>query len=399
MSQRTRTAFGQAAVAAAIAALAGGLAFLAPTHGEATMDRQMRRTIPLRSVFILAFTTNARGEIVSGSRGSGTIITEDGAVITNRHVLWDARAGRPYERFAVGLINNFDANPELQCLGFPQNGVLNEDLDLALIKCERDMQDRPFTPRGWPTIQVGASEDMVLGDPIWVIGFPGTGGTTVTMTDGKVAGWRGRDGGGGRFWIKTNADIAQGNSGGTAVDDDGLYIGVPTAVQLGQSDQTERQGLLRPVELFRDLIALAQHGWQPGPNGGTTGTAGGPPGQDPGQTAPPPARHDRPVTIVGIVKADDDGDPIAGAYVVIFKPGVRSADVTRDNIGEKALTWGVTNSQGQFVVQQPVPRDQRYTVWVAADGFQLLQENDVLSTAGNVPERYQPWDVITLTRQ
>jgi len=97
--------------------------------------------------------------------------------------------------------------------------------------------------------------------------------------------------------------------------------------------------------------------------------------------------------------ACDNNSSIRDALVIVLRPGVKVADVTKDNIGQKFLTKATTNSQGQFQLENPVPRNQKFSVIVIADGFEPLYEDGVLSTEGNVPDRFDPWGTITLKRE
>ena len=70
-----------------------------------------------------------------------------------------------------------------------------------------------------PAIELGDSDSLNLGDRISIFGYPGIGGETVTYTSGNVSGFGGEPGvRESRAWIKTDATIAGGNSGGTAGD-------------------------------------------------------------------------------------------------------------------------------------------------------------------------------------
>ena len=385
----------QAAVAGALAGVFGLGALLAPADTEAGMNKDQRRQIMLRTVFMLAadFENN---DLVPVSRGSGTVLTADGAILTNHHVVWNDAKKKPFDVVIVGVTDKFDEKPVYRCMTFPKHGVLKEELDLALIKCETDMDGKPWRKTDWLYANIGSSEDLVPGDDVVVIGYPGIGGWTINYTTGKVSGFIGADGGAGRFWIKTDADIASGNSGGSALDEDGNLIGVPSAVQFGDNSAKGRVGLVRPIELGRDLINLAKSGWQPGPNGGSVGGGGnqgfgGPKGQT------QEARSG--VTVIGQVKAVDNSKPIHDALVIVLRAGVKVAEVNKDNIGQKFLSKATTNSQGQFQLEGQVPRGQKYSVIVIADGFEPLYEDNVLSTEGNVPDRYDPWGTITLKRE
>jgi hypothetical protein len=191
---------------------------------------------------------------------------------------------------------------------------------------------------------------------------------------------------------------------------------VPSAFNPGQDG--DRIGLVRPIELARDLIKVALGGWQPGQGAGAPGKsappvggppAGGPPAGSPpegvpkeGAPAEPPARK-AGVTVVGKVVAVDSNEPIRNAFFVVLKPGVSSSDIDENNIGQKYLTVGITNAQGEFRTESPVPRGQRYSVIVFAPGFRPNLADEGLSTEPRggrpVPDPFEPWEVIKLDRE
>jgi serine protease Do len=403
-------------MAAALALFA--ITLLAPASSDARGrmdDKDRRRQVLARTVFVMAGVSE-NGELKPVGGGSGTILTPDGAVLTNHHVVWNAAAGKPFDWVAIGIVTRFDVEPTLSCLANPSKGVLDEPNDLALIKCEADMQGKPWRGNNWPVAEIGSSEELIPGDEIILIGFPGVGGNTISYTTGKVSGFLSQTGGGGRAWIKTDASIGHGNSGGSAVDENGLLVGVPSAFNAGKDG--DRIGLVRPLELARDMIKLAQSGWQPG-QGGPVGGAKPPPaqgGQPPAQGGQPPAQGGQPpaqpappapsadaVTVIGRVVAVDNNQPIRNAFFVVLKPGVRSSEVTQENVGQKALTVGISNAQGDFRTEAPVPRGARYSIIVFAQGFRPSMADDVLSTEPRggqpVSDPFQPWSVVQLDRE
>ncbi len=95
-----------------------------------------------------------------------------------------------------------------------------------------------------------------MGEKLWIVGFPGIGGETMTVTQGIVSG---KTQGTPRFpgeWIKTDAIISPGNSGGAAFDQLGNLVGAPTWGS--SSEQGGSIGRIRPVEKADDLIAKAR---------------------------------------------------------------------------------------------------------------------------------------------
>lgn len=72
--------------------------------------------------------------------------------------------------------------------------------------------------------------EVHIGDHVAVLGYPGIGGDTLTVTDGIVSGFETSYG---VRYVKTSAKIDHGNSGGIAILDSGCVIGIPTFVQSG----------------------------------------------------------------------------------------------------------------------------------------------------------------------
>ncbi len=111
--------------------------------------------------------------------------------------------------------------------------------DLAVLKLDR-RSDRRAVPV--------AARRLEPGETIVTMGFPGTGGGTITLTRGVYSG---TDGG----YIKTDTDISPGNSGGAAFDEQGVLVGVPTGGSHPDRGSTEL-GLLIPAE---DAARFLQH--------------------------------------------------------------------------------------------------------------------------------------------
>lgn len=180
--------------------------------------------------------------------GSGTIISPDGTIVTNCHVA----CGAP--QLVVALTDNPDLPPTPTYIA--EISSFTEAPDLAILRIVSDMNGNSVAGTTFPFINVGNSDDLQLGDPVRVFGYPGVGGATITFTSGSISGFEsdtlpGTSGPQRRF-IKTDADIAGGNSGGTAVDDNGNLIGIPTAVNPEvRGDATIGAiGIMLPVNLI-----------------------------------------------------------------------------------------------------------------------------------------------------
>lgn len=180
--------------------------------------------------------------------GSGTIISPDGTIVTNCHVA----CGAP--QLVVALTTDPDIPPEPTYIA--EITAFTEVPDIAILRIASDLNGNPVSPNNLPFINVGNSDDLELGDAVRVFGYPGVGGSTITFTSGSIAGFESEQLPGTsapqRRFIKTDADIAGGNSGGTAVDDNGNLIAIPTAVNPDvRGDATIGAiGIMLPVNLI-----------------------------------------------------------------------------------------------------------------------------------------------------
>jgi len=143
----------------------------------------------------------------SSALGSGFIIDEEGIVVTNNHVIQDAK----------DIIIRVNGNKEYNAK------VLGADplSDIAVLKLETDDK---FIP-----VKFGNSDKARIGDWVIAIGNPfGLGGT---VTSGIISA-RNRSIGLSRYedYIQTDASINQGNSGGPLFDMNGDVIGINTAI-------------------------------------------------------------------------------------------------------------------------------------------------------------------------
>jgi S1-C subfamily serine protease len=167
------------------------------------------------------------------SIGSGTILTPDGWILTNEHVVGhDPR---------VEIVVSLSLDPTLP----PEESFRAElvrvdgERDLALVKIVSGLYGQELS-HGYalPTLALGDPGEMQVGEAVWLVGYPATGGTgsrvTVSATRGILAGFERADFG---VLLKTDAEITDGNSGGAALDERGLLIGVPSATVENGSGQ------------------------------------------------------------------------------------------------------------------------------------------------------------------
>lgn len=182
----------------------------------------------LAEAVVLIMTIDEQGEAITG--GSGSIVDPSGLILTNAHVVEQVPAAT-YTSLLIGLTTDPAEPPEPQFKGTVV--AFDAALDLAMVQITADANDNPVTPRALPTVEIGDSDTVDLGDRIRILGYPGIGGDTITLTSGSVSGYTSQAGVGNRAWIKTDATRAGGNSGGLAFDDAGQLVGVPTLASAG----------------------------------------------------------------------------------------------------------------------------------------------------------------------
>jgi serine protease Do len=173
-----------------------------------------------------------------GGLGSGVIISPDGYIITNNHVVesaTDVEVTLPDRREFKAKVIGTDPKT-----------------DVAVIKIEADHL---------PAITVGDSSKLKVGDEVLAIGNPYGVGQTVTM--GIVSATGRADLGIEDYedFIQTDASINPGNSGGALVNDRGELVGINTAILAGNSGGNQGIGFAVPVNLARQVMdQIAMHG-------------------------------------------------------------------------------------------------------------------------------------------
>ncbi len=233
----------------------------------------------------MAFIEN--GQISPFGIGSGTILSPDGIILTNAHVAMPSAGGfgDDPDVLVVALNENESSPPVARYLAEVQ--AVDGELDLAVIRITSNLDGSFLSTNSLnlPFVDIGNSDEMHLGDNIYIFGFPGIGGETITFTRGSVSGFTTENPVGDRAWIKTDATIAGGNSGGLGANDLGQIIGIPTrggsggnvdiadcrVVQDtngdGRMDQNDTCipiggfiNALRPINLALPLVRAAQTG-------------------------------------------------------------------------------------------------------------------------------------------
>ena len=299
-------------------------------------------------------------------RGSAVVIRADGVVVTNYHVIRYDNEDRLYDEIILSLPSS-GAQAASQERYRLRPVVINKEYDLALLRVVGDESGRPASGSlRLPAIELGDSRKIELMEEIVIIGFPGKGGETVTVNSGMVEGIDKLE-----EWIKTDARLMRGNSGGAAVDREGRLIGIPSKVVAdsqpidkdgdGFPDATRQfgaVGFLRPAHLVASMLArLGEPGPRELPASGA-GRVGSPMRQE----APQVIQPKTVVTVRGVVKSASTGKPIAGARIGIVPLGSR--EVTASNL----IAWAGTDADGRFELNRRVSPG-RYTLKATAFSY------------------------------
>jgi Do/DeqQ family serine protease len=168
--------------------------------------------------------------------GSGVIIRQDGYIVTNNHVVQDAT------KISVTLNNN--EQYEATVVG------TDAATDVAIIKIDAN---------GLPTIPLGDSDQLRLGEWVLAIGSPLGEQLRSTITAGIVsAKGRSMPDGSGEFkiesFIQTDAAVNPGNSGGALVNKKGELVGINTAI-VSQTGSYTGYSFAVPVNIVKRVAS------------------------------------------------------------------------------------------------------------------------------------------------
>ncbi|MEX2035881.1 MAG: Do family serine endopeptidase [Xanthobacteraceae bacterium] len=178
---------------------------------------------------------------VQRSLGSGVIISPDGLIVTNFHVIEQADE----VKVALADRREFGASIVLK----------DERSDLAVLRIDGTVGDLP-------TIEYADSDAVEVGDLVLAVGDPFGIGQTVTSgivsAFARVPGGPAED----QYFIQTDAAINPGNSGGALVDMQGRLIGINRMI-VSPSGASSGIGFAIPSNLVRIVVSAAESGAAP----------------------------------------------------------------------------------------------------------------------------------------
>ena len=173
-------------------------------------------------------------ERIERSLGSGVVVSPDGLVVTNQHVIADA------VEITIAFNDRREFSAEIL--------LADKDSDLAVLQLE-GAEDLPY-------LRFGDSDALEVGDLVLAIGNPFGVGQTVTT---GILSAKARTATGGRTFLQTDAAINPGNSGGALVDMQGRLVGVNSAI-LTRSGGSNGIGFAIPATLAAQAVRQARSG-------------------------------------------------------------------------------------------------------------------------------------------
>ncbi|MBI4821535.1 MAG: trypsin-like peptidase domain-containing protein [Deltaproteobacteria bacterium] len=296
---------------------------------------------------VLVFATDGSAQ---GSAGTGSIITKDGQIITNAHVV--SKEGKAYQKVFIYL------KPD-QLVGSMQDDLkqrhevkivdIDENLDLALLKMKQP-------PADLTVLQFGDPAKVEIGEPVVAIGHPETAGLW-TMTRGVISSVvKDFQGVPGKDIFQTDASVNRGNSGGPLIDTSGHLVGINTSISRRANDGLAITGInfsLKssvPVAWMKRRDLLALNFAQPGARSRVpdTAIAQAEPQKEPKSAAPAaPAAVEKPAAKESksyTVKAED-----GAGEIVVHEPeaGEEVADVGWDTGSDTNVSSGRAIKDGK----------------------------------------------------
>lgn len=236
------------------------IALLYFNFGENNQNTNINFNSPYNQEKIAASVVNIlcpglKEDFSDATGGSGTIITDDGVVLTNSHIIPQNNDEEPLGDFCMVILPDpkTGAADEIY-IGTPVIiPYLSSKYDIAAIAIEEPFVDEEKVVYGsynkiFPAFDDTGScfGEVQLGEPVRIFGYPAlSGGYSLTITEGIVSSFPGDD------LIITSAKISEGNSGGLAIDRNGCMIGIPSMVS---ADETESLGVILSMNLIYEFI-------------------------------------------------------------------------------------------------------------------------------------------------
>lgn len=193
-------------------------------YGQSFDPKRIYQETSKAVVLITAFDHGQK----SADTGTGSIIREDGLILTNAHVIFNEKTKRPFNTIRVFLkpdqvTGNIKNDTSRR---FRANVIrYSNSLDLALLKIQDSQNFDPLS-----LLKLSDLSKISIGDPVLAIGHPEQGGLW-TLTTGTISSViENFEGTTGKDVFQTETSINKGNSGGPLIDKNGDMVGINSMI-------------------------------------------------------------------------------------------------------------------------------------------------------------------------
>jgi|YNPMSStandDraft_2_1061718.scaffolds.fasta_scaffold02502_2 hypothetical protein len=310
--------------------------------------------------------------------GSGTLISRDGVILTNYHVIHIGaeeeayirktakRSDRYKHEYTVYLPTEVGKHPRWEYWAVPL--VVNRALDLAVMRIVRDKHDQPVANLNLPFLRLGSPQGLRPGSRLRIYGYPANRNFRLTQLEGQFLGYRYDHSNRFDGWLHVDARLSGGFSGGAAVDEQQRLVGIPSLIEyyvkeecrgvvagLREPDEVlqpshpcfpeSRVSLLRPVSLAADVLQQAF----------------------------------QEVVIEGQIVDARSGEGVPGARFAVLKPPVTWGSYRGQ--ADQVLIVVVTGKDGRFALRSAqIAVGQAYSIGWGKDGYKDgLKDNFVVT--------------------
>ena len=181
-------------------------------------------------VLIMAYETGQRMK----AKGTGSIIHQDGLVLTNAHVIYNESQDKPFSQLRIFLKPQKLTGDLAQDTSRKFKATLlnySNELDLAILKIQFPGEKPDFS-----SIAFRDSNSIEMGEPVMAIGHPEMGGLW-TLTTGTISSHIKNFGQvSGKDVFQTEVSLNRGNSGGPLLDGQGKMVGINSNIARKSSD-------------------------------------------------------------------------------------------------------------------------------------------------------------------
>jgi len=407
-------------------ALSLGLAI--PSWVEARLPAQTINYAISRTVWLLILDKNLE-EVASCS---GAFINPKGLILTASHCIRatedipDIKIKKgelihPEGLTVVGLNSPDRVKPSIELVA--KRVIDNPLFDVAVLQVIGRISDNgpQKLPDDFsvPYLVIGDHDSMQIGDEIAVMGFPGSGGDTITVAPGAITGFTADEKDPNRrYEMKHDAEAGPGSSGGPVINDKAEILAIHVRIYTNAKTAAKSMRAILTKPIFEDLVQIlpqnpqlaaylqgvnsnilknmpvvAQTPTSPSPTAPVTPPIAQVPTTPPQPTTPltPPAPITQPTAAGVIVQSRIidavSGAGIPGALVGVFRPGTNPQTVTKNDV----VATGYADQQGYIQTKPPFQRGGSYPVVIMAKGYQSLSLT--LDVPNNAPDILEKEDV------